>query len=263
MTRPWITGVVLAAGGSSRLGTPKQLLPYRDSTVLGATLDIARSCPFDQLIVTLGGAAGEVRSVVPLDGVQTAIADDFGTGCSASLRSALPVVDPRAAGIVLMLGDQPGIAVATVERLITEGSEGPLAVCRYADGIGHPFWLGRSVFGELDRLHGDKGVWKVIESGLSSRRCGEAPGDDAREERARGGAGHTPTAAEERDNQDSSSRRCGEGRARGGTGHTPTAAEERDNQKRFTVREVRVDGAVPLDVDTWDDYQRLLASVAP
>jgi CTP:molybdopterin cytidylyltransferase MocA len=41
------------------------------------------------------------------------------------------------------------------------------------------------------------------------------------------------------------------------------AAEERDNQNRFTVREVRVDGNVPLDVDTWDDYQRLLASVAP
>src|SRR5271168_417218 len=105
-----ITGVVLAAGSSRRLGTPKQVLPYRDTTVLGATLDVARDVGFDQLIVTLGGAAEAVLDAVRMDGADVVTADDYGTGCSASLRVALEWVDPQAAGIVLMLGDQPQLA---------------------------------------------------------------------------------------------------------------------------------------------------------
>jgi molybdenum cofactor cytidylyltransferase len=195
MTARRVTGIVLAAGSSRRLGTPKQVLPYRDTTVLGATLDVARDVGFDQLIVTLGGAAEAVRDVVPLDGVDVVAVDDFGTGCSASLRIALERVDPQAAGIVLMLGDQPGVDRATVRRVVTEGPAGAVMVCRYTDGVGHPFWFSRVVFGELSQLHGDKGVWKLVQSG------------------------------------------------------------------RHPVRELAVDGPVPLDVDTWDDYRRLLESV--
>src|SRR5690242_2514931 len=87
--RRMITGVVLAAGASRRLGRPKQLLPYRDTTLLGATLDVARSAGFDQLIVTLGGAADAVRDRVSLDGADVVVVEHFGTGCSASLRVAL------------------------------------------------------------------------------------------------------------------------------------------------------------------------------
>jgi molybdenum cofactor cytidylyltransferase len=57
VTTQRVTGVVLAAGGSRRLGTPKQVLRYCDTTVLGASVDVARACRFHQIIVTLGGAA--------------------------------------------------------------------------------------------------------------------------------------------------------------------------------------------------------------
>jgi molybdenum cofactor cytidylyltransferase len=190
-----VTGVVLAAGRSSRLGTPKQLLPFRDTTLLRASVDVARACRFHQIIVTLGGAAASVLAAVPLDDVDVETVDDFGSGCSSSLRTALARVDPLAQGIVLMLGDQPGVTPGTVEQLIAAAPSNQIAVCRYSDGIGHPFWFHRSMFDELTRLNGDKAVWRLIESGT-----------------------------------------------------TP-------------VHEVAVDGAVPLDVDTWDDYRRLIASV--
>jgi molybdenum cofactor cytidylyltransferase len=202
VTAERVTGVVLAAGRSRRLGRPKQLLPYAGTTLLGATLDAARRCPFDQLILTLGAVQDEVREVraaVALDGVQVVLADDAGSGCSVSLRAALAHVDGEAAGIVLLLGDQPGVEPRTVERLIAERAGGAVAVCHYADGVGHPFWLGRAVFGELSLLHGDKGVWKVVE------RAGSLG----------------------------------------------------------TLTEVSVDGDIPLDVDTWADYERLLDSAAP
>lgn len=193
MTAARVTGVVLAAGSSRRLGQPKQLLPYRDSTLLGETLVMARACSFDQLIVTLGGYAGEIGATVDLGGLHSVIVDDAGSGCSASLRVALGHVAPDSDGIVLLLGDQPGVSAATVSRLISQGSGAPIAVSRYDDGIGHPFWLSRSVFDEIALLHGDKGVWKLIESG------------------------------------------------------------------RFEVAEVRAEGSIPQDVDTWSDYERLLA----
>lgn len=151
--------------------------------------------PFDQLILTLGGAASAVRAAMALDGTDVVVVEDVERGCAASLRVALARVHPRATGIVLMLGDQPQVAPATLRRIIDVGPATEIMVCRYADGVGHPFWFSRTVFGELARLHGDKGVWKLVHSG------------------------------------------------------------------RHPVRELAVDGCVPLDVDTWDDYRRLLESV--
>jgi molybdenum cofactor cytidylyltransferase len=169
----FVTGLVLAAGGSRRLGEPKQLLPFKASNLLGATLQVARDCGFDQLIVTLGGASEQVRERVDLTGLEVVDNPDFGTGCSSSIRSALGVVDPRSDGIVLLLGDQPGVASASVRSLVAaaSGLAAPIAVSRYDDGRGHPFWFGRDLFGELAGLHGDKGVWKLIESGR--HRVGE------------------------------------------------------------------------------------------
>lgn len=188
----YITGLVLAAGRSSRFGQPKQLLEYRGQTLLDATLNMARSCGFDQLIVALGGASPQVKQTVDLTDCQVVDNVHFTTGCSSSIIAALDVVAPRSDGVVLLLGDQPGVNSSTVSDLVHVGDDAPLAVSFYSDGRGHPFWFARSTFDDLRALHGDKGVWKLIESG------------------------------------------------------------------RWPVVAVPADGPVPLDVDTWDDYQRLL-----
>jgi molybdenum cofactor cytidylyltransferase len=162
--RPFVTGLVLAAGGSSRLGRPKQLLPYGERTLLEHVVATAcGSCPFDQLVVALGGSAAEVFSVLDLNGADVVVNDSYGTGCSSSIVGALDVVDPACDVLVLMLGDQPGVSGAAVLSLLAGIGDAPLAVCRYEDGPGHPFAFGRSVFGELAGLHGDKGVWKLLD----------------------------------------------------------------------------------------------------
>src|SRR3954451_18821113 len=159
----FVTGLVLAAGGSSRLGRPKQTLPYRDSTQLGHVLDCARACGFDQLVVALGGASGEVRTQVDLTGTDVVQNDSYGEGCASSIAAALPALDPRCDVLVLMLGDQPGVGPAAVRTLLARHGEAPIAVSRYEDGRGHPFAFRRSVFDELAELQGDKAVWKLIE----------------------------------------------------------------------------------------------------
>jgi len=190
----FVTGLVLGAGGSRRLGRPKQLLPYGDDTLLGHVVKTARACPFDQLIVALGGAADGVREQVDLSGAEIVVNESFGTGCSSSIAAALGAVDERAQLLVLMLGDMPGVKAETVETLLAQRGDAPLAVCHYEDGRGHPFAFERRIFEELANLHGDKGVWRLLD------------------------------------------------------------------QRADEVAEIRIPGPVPLDVDTPEDYEAVLAA---
>jgi molybdenum cofactor cytidylyltransferase len=160
-----VTGLVLGAGGSRRLGRPKQLLPYGRGTLLGHVVGVARACRFDQLVVVLGGAADEVRAGVDLSGADVVVNDEYGEGCSSSIGAALGAFDPACDVLVLMLGDQPGVTAATVGALLAGRGDARLAVCRYEDGRGHPIAFARAAFGDLAKLHGDKGFWKLLDRG--------------------------------------------------------------------------------------------------
>jgi molybdenum cofactor cytidylyltransferase len=185
----FVAGLVLAAGGSSRLGRPKQLLPFGRATLLDHTIATARGCAFDQLIVAVGGAADDVRARVDLSGADIVVNESYGEGCSSSIGAAMGALDPRARLLVLLLGDQPGVTADTVSALLAGRGDAGLAVCRYDDGLGHPFCFSRPLFATLRGLHGDKAVWKLV----------AASGDD--------------------------------------------------------VAKVPVAGPVPIDVDTWADYE--------
>jgi len=165
MPDPFVCGLVLGAGGSQRLGRPKQLLPYGDGTLLGHVVETARACDFDQLVVAIGGAADEVRDAVDLSDARVVVNDAYSSGCSSSIAAALDVVDERADVLVLLLGDQPGVTRETVRALLAGRGDAALAVCRYDDGRGHPIAFARSAFGDLATLHGDKGVWRLLDRG--------------------------------------------------------------------------------------------------
>ncbi len=161
-----VAAVVLAAGSSRRLGRPKQLLAYRGSTLLGVTLDAVRALGLPRTIVTLGSAAPAVRESLDLEGLLVVEGVRHTDGCSSSIVAALEVVAENTDGILLFPGDQPHVsrvAVGAVLRVASRGCE--IAVAEYNDGIGHPFWFSRSMFGSLAGLHGDKAVWKLLESG--------------------------------------------------------------------------------------------------
>lgn len=160
---PRIAGLVLAAGASRRLGRPKQLLPYRDGVLLDAVLTNARGCGFSQIVLALGGFGDEVRRSVDTSGCDVVDNPGYEGGCSSSIAAAIPALHPGTDVVVLLLGDQPGVRTETVRRLLSGRGGAALAVCRYEDGIGHPFAFARTMLPALSRLHGDKAVWKLLE----------------------------------------------------------------------------------------------------
>ncbi len=186
----FVAGLVLAAGGSTRLGAPKQLLPYGRATLLDHVLDTARACGFGQLLCVVSGGLAKVS----FEGVQVVENRRSREGCSSSIAAGLAAVDRRCELLVLLLGDQPGVTVESVRALVAETAtaDAPAAACAYDDGRGHPLAFSASLFGELRALHGDKGVWKLLD--------------------------------------------------------------------RVAVLDVPVPGPIPRDVDTWEDYQAVLAS---
>jgi molybdenum cofactor cytidylyltransferase len=172
----FVAGLVLAAGGSKRLGRPKQTLPSDGGTLLGHVLDCARACGFQQLVVALGGSSGAVRAEVDLGGCTVVENPGYGEGCSSSIAAALPALDPRCEVLVLMLGDQVGVGPTAVRTLLARRGDRALAVCRYSDGRGHPFAFRQDMFGALAELHGDKAVWRLLEQHASEVAEVQVPG---------------------------------------------------------------------------------------
>jgi molybdenum cofactor cytidylyltransferase len=161
-----IVGVVLGAGRSSRFGTPKQLLPFGDTTMLGQVVRNASASDLDRVVVVLGRASGELRDSVDFGRALVVENTAYGTGCASSLLAGMDAAGEDCEALALLLGDQPGVRAEFIDSALSEWRrEQPWAsVTSYGGKFGHPFVFAREAFGDLSGLHGDKAVWKLIEA---------------------------------------------------------------------------------------------------
>jgi molybdenum cofactor cytidylyltransferase len=167
VTRPFVSGLVLAAGTSSRLGQPKQLLPFGPTTLLGHVVAEARSAhALDERIVIIGAAAGAVRRQVDFADVTVVENPEFGEGCAASYRTGLASIDARADAVAVLLGDQPGVEAAVIDTVVEawRREPTPIACATYRGRPGHPLVFARALFPLLEALRGDKAAWKIIDA---------------------------------------------------------------------------------------------------
>ncbi len=154
----------MAAGESSRFGTAKQLLPFGDTTLLGYVVRNVNRSTLDRVVVVLGREAQEVRSSF-VSGPAVVIDNlSYGEGCASSLLAGLDEAG-ECAGIVLILGDQPGVKAAYIDSVVTEWRTTPqwASATQYRENLGHPLVFAQAAFDDLRALHGDKAVWKLIE----------------------------------------------------------------------------------------------------
>jgi len=165
--RQFISGLVLGAGASSRFGQPKQLLPFRGSTLLGWVINQAeRATGLDEVVVVLGRAAGEIREKVSFGNAKAIENPVFGDGCASSYRAGIGALDPRSDAIMILLGDQPGVDPETINCVAAEWrrGDGQIALASYQGRKGHPILFAKPLFDRLVGLHGDKAAWKLVDA---------------------------------------------------------------------------------------------------
>ncbi len=167
-----IAVLVLAAGGSRRMGRPKMLLPLPGGTVLATVVSRLLAAPVDRIVVVLGHEAAAIRARAGLpDDTRVMVLDnpDWHLGLSSSLKRSL-LACPEADALVVALGDQPAVDADVVRRLVEAWRQGArLAVPVRAEPggpaasrAGHPVLFDRSFRDELLALTGDVGAREVL-----------------------------------------------------------------------------------------------------
>lgn len=176
------TGLLLAAGAGSRLGTPKALVHDAAGSWLARATETLREGGCDDVTVVLGAAADEALELLDGLGVNVVIAPDWAEGMSASLRAGLRAMPAEADAAVVLLVDLPDVTAEVVRRVVAAGAgRETLARATFDGRPGHPVLLGRDHWaGVTATAAGDRGARDYLAgTDLCLVECGDlATGDD-------------------------------------------------------------------------------------
>ena len=166
-----IVGMVLAAGQSSRLGRPKQLLLLHGEALLRYTVRNILASALDEVLVVVGHEADAVRAAIAGLPVAIVVNADAALGQSTSLVAGIRALPTETAAAIVLLGDQPSIDPAVINALIAawRNTGAPLVAPKYRNGLGNPVLFDRSIFPELMALKGDTGARPIVRA---QRRAG-------------------------------------------------------------------------------------------
>ena len=169
MSSPGKIGIViLAAGASTRLGEPKQLLEYDHKNLLQRTIDAAVSSAANTVVIVLGANADQISKEIDKSKINVIINTEWEEGMASSIRNGLNellFISPLTDAVILMVCDQPHISSQIINDLINKQKESGKAIvtCNYGETFGPPALFHKTLFHELMHLKGDVGARKIIQ----------------------------------------------------------------------------------------------------
>jgi CTP:molybdopterin cytidylyltransferase MocA/SAM-dependent methyltransferase len=162
-----VAALVLAAGASSRFGSPKALAQFEGRPLLEHVLDAVREAGIDEIVVVLGHSADEIE-----DGIdwlsERRVRNPDPRHLASSLQvgiAAISEIDPPVRGVVIVLGDQPRTRPEVIRALIgaARTTDRPVVVPHYSDGGGaNPVFVRASAFELVDEATGDRGLGPML-----------------------------------------------------------------------------------------------------
>jgi molybdenum cofactor cytidylyltransferase len=160
--------IVLAAGQSSRLGSPKQLLEFGGTSLIVRAVETATHARLYPVVVVLGAHSKMIEPYLNIPSIKIVVNEEWEQGVSSSIKKGIQSMDyyfPLVDGIVIMVCDQPYLDHLIIQQLIDVQDETGLqaAACKYDDIIGTPALFHKSLFKELMNLKGDKGARTLLE----------------------------------------------------------------------------------------------------
>lgn len=161
-----IAGIILAAGGSTRFGEPKQLLDWYGEPLVSHAVAIAESGGLSPIMVVTGADHDTVSEVIRTSPVEVVCNTGWAEGQSSSVRAGVQALPESVGGAVFLLVDQPLIPPALIEKLVQahHRSPAPILLPRIEGRAGNPVLFDREVFGDLTELGGDIGGRALFES---------------------------------------------------------------------------------------------------
>lgn len=174
---PTTSAVVLAAGLGTRFGDgTKQLAEVDGRPLVAHAVAVALDAGMDEVVVVVGHDAGRVRAALPADTrVRTVENPAPDAGMASSLRVGVEAVAPSVDRLVVLLGDQPGVAPELVRAVLAALDDHDAARVRYRDGAGHPVAFARPAFGRLTGLEGDVGARELLAELATAEVSVDAP----------------------------------------------------------------------------------------
>lgn len=163
---PTIAIVILAAGKSSRLGQPKQLLPFKGKSLLIHVVQIATQVS-ENVFVVIGSDKKKMEAEIKNEAVDIVFNDAWEEGMASSIRCGLSRVTGKIqnlSSVIFMVCDQPFVTTGLLQNLIQEKerSSKDIVASAYAEIAGTPVLFDKSVLPELMELQGDIGARKII-----------------------------------------------------------------------------------------------------
>jgi molybdenum cofactor cytidylyltransferase len=155
---------VLAAGSSTRMGQPKQLLPLRGKPLLEHVVEAACGSRLDDVVVVLGAHLDLIREQVPWGRARLVANPEHGGGLSTSLCAGISSLDPEVERAMVILGDQPEVSAELFDRILeAQDRSGLPAAALSLGGLLHPpVLLCRELWPEIMALQGDVGCRQII-----------------------------------------------------------------------------------------------------
>jgi len=158
--------VILAAGGSLRLGRPKQLMQFRGKTLVRRIVGFARAAGCDPVAVVVGSDKEKVVAELRDSGAMIVENEHWRTGIGSSIRAGVQhlIDNEPLAAIVLLVCDQPFVDAELIKQLLAHRamSRKAIAASRYGDTVGVPALFDRSCFSELLAIDDEAGAKKII-----------------------------------------------------------------------------------------------------
>lgn len=149
-----IAAIILAAGQSKRMGRPKMLMPWGESTVLQTVIATFRAAGVDDILVVTGAGHERVEELVG-DSAQTVFNAGYERGeMLSSIQAGLAAQPPGSGAVLIGLGDQPQVRVVTVQHLLDAHAQAgsSIIVPSYQNHRGHPWLVARAHWEEVLRL---------------------------------------------------------------------------------------------------------------
>jgi molybdenum cofactor cytidylyltransferase len=159
-----LAAVILSGGSSSRMGSPKALLPYQGKAFLDHLLEISRHPKIGVRRVVLGAHAEPIARAIDLAGDEIVINHDWEKGQLSSIHAALHSLPPDTAGMLLFLVDHPLITASLVDGLIADfySSHAPIVLPLHRGRRGHPVLFSSKLYPELESASLETGARAVV-----------------------------------------------------------------------------------------------------